>query len=56
MTPLRRRGWLLSIFSCRTPDSRERRIAKMLEEALTRAEGKPKTKAPSEEDAHEELW
>jgi uncharacterized protein YdeI (YjbR/CyaY-like superfamily) len=38
MTPLRRRGWLLSIFSCRTPESRDRRISKMLEEALTRAE------------------
>jgi uncharacterized protein YdeI (YjbR/CyaY-like superfamily) len=56
MTPLRRRGWLLSIFSCRTPDSRERRIAKMLEEALTRAEGKPRSKSAHEEVAHEELW
>ncbi|HKV60431.1 MAG TPA: YdeI/OmpD-associated family protein [Candidatus Acidoferrum sp.] len=55
MTPLRRRGWLLSIFSCRTPESRERRIAKMLQEALARLEGKPKTKAAREEAAHEEL-
>jgi Domain of unknown function (DUF1905)/Bacteriocin-protection, YdeI or OmpD-Associated len=55
MTPLQRRGWLLGIFNCRTPDSRERRIAKMLEDALARAEGRPKTKAPPEEAAHEEL-
>jgi uncharacterized protein YdeI (YjbR/CyaY-like superfamily) len=55
MTPLQRRGWLLSIFNCRTPDSRERRIAKMLEDALARAEGKPRTKASPEEHAHEEF-
>jgi uncharacterized protein YdeI (YjbR/CyaY-like superfamily) len=56
MTPLRRRGWLLSIFYCRTPESRDRRISKMLEEALARLEGKPRTKAAPEEAAHEELW
>jgi uncharacterized protein YdeI (YjbR/CyaY-like superfamily) len=56
MTPLRRRGWLLSIFSCRTPESRDRRIAKMLEEALARLEGKPRAKPATEEAAHEELW
>ncbi len=55
MTPLRRRGWLLSIFSCRTPETRDRRISKMLEEALARLEGKPRTRAAREEFAHEEL-
>jgi uncharacterized protein YdeI (YjbR/CyaY-like superfamily) len=38
MTPLQRRYHLLGIFYCRTPESRDRRIAKMLEEALARAE------------------
>jgi hypothetical protein len=47
---------LLSIFYCRTPESRERRISKMLEDALARVEGKPKTKTPPSEPAHEELW
>jgi uncharacterized protein YdeI (YjbR/CyaY-like superfamily) len=56
MTPLRRRGWLLSIFSCRTPESRDRRIARMLEEALARLEGKPRSKAAGAEVSHEELW
>jgi uncharacterized protein YdeI (YjbR/CyaY-like superfamily) len=56
MTPLRRRGWLLSIFYCRTPESRDRRISKMLEEALARLEGKPRTKSAHAEAAHEELW
>jgi uncharacterized protein YdeI (YjbR/CyaY-like superfamily) len=60
MTPLRRRGWLLSIFSCRTPESRDRRIARMLEEALARLERKPRTKAETKaarlEVTHEELW
>jgi Domain of unknown function (DUF1905)/Bacteriocin-protection, YdeI or OmpD-Associated len=37
MTPLQRRYYLLGIFYCRTPESRDRRIAKMLEDALTRA-------------------
>jgi uncharacterized protein YdeI (YjbR/CyaY-like superfamily) len=55
MTPLQRRGWLLSIFYCRTPESRDRRIAKMLEEALARLERKPRTKAAPEEFAHEEF-
>jgi uncharacterized protein YdeI (YjbR/CyaY-like superfamily) len=41
MTPTQRRGYLLSIFYCRTPESRDRRIAKMLEDALARAERKP---------------
>jgi uncharacterized protein YdeI (YjbR/CyaY-like superfamily) len=56
MTPVQRRNWLLSIFYCRTPESRERRISKMLEDALARVEGKPKTKTPPSEPAHEELW
>jgi uncharacterized protein YdeI (YjbR/CyaY-like superfamily) len=38
MTPLQRRHQLLSIFYYRNPESRDRRIAKMLEEALARAE------------------
>ena len=56
MTPLQRRGWLLSIFYCRTPESRDRRIAKMLEAALARLEHRPRTKAAHAEVAHEELW
>jgi uncharacterized protein YdeI (YjbR/CyaY-like superfamily) len=40
MTPTQRRNNLLSIFHYRTPESRERRIAKMLEEAVARAEGR----------------
>jgi len=59
MTPLQRRYQLFGIFYCRTPESRDRRIAKMLEEALARAEGKPRTKSSSkepEEDVREELW
>jgi uncharacterized protein YdeI (YjbR/CyaY-like superfamily) len=40
MTPVQRRNHLLGIFYCRTPESRDRRIAKMLEGALTRAEKK----------------
>src|SRR4029077_19278974 len=59
MTPLQRRYQLFGIFYCRTPESRARPIAKMLEEALARAEGKPRTKASSEEpeeDVREELW
>ena len=55
MTPIQRRNWLLSIFYCRTPESRDRRIAKMLEDALARTEGKPRTKSTHEEFAHEEL-
>ena len=56
MTPIQRRNWLLSIFYCRTPETRDRRIARMLEDALARAEGKPRSKAAPEEAAHEELW
>jgi uncharacterized protein YdeI (YjbR/CyaY-like superfamily) len=56
MTLLQRRQHLLGIFYCRTPESRDRRIARMLEDALARAEGKPRTKSPANEAAHEELW
>jgi uncharacterized protein YdeI (YjbR/CyaY-like superfamily) len=38
MTPLQRRHQLLGIFYYRSPESRDRRIAKMLEEALARAQ------------------
>jgi len=44
MTPLQRRGHLLGIFYYRSPESRDRRISKMLEAALTHADRKPKTK------------
>jgi hypothetical protein len=40
MTLLQRRGHLLSIFYYRTPESRDRRIAKMLEAALAFSERK----------------
>ena len=40
MTPLQRRGHLLGIFYYRSPEARDRRIAKMLEDALTFAERK----------------
>jgi uncharacterized protein YdeI (YjbR/CyaY-like superfamily) len=42
MSPTHRRGHLLAIFYYRTPDARDRRIAKMLEDALAFAERKPK--------------
>jgi uncharacterized protein YdeI (YjbR/CyaY-like superfamily) len=38
MTPLQRRHQLLGVFYYRSPEARDRRIAKMLEEALARAE------------------
>jgi uncharacterized protein YdeI (YjbR/CyaY-like superfamily) len=41
MSPTHRRGHLLAIFYYRTPESRDRRIAKMLEDALAFAERKP---------------
>jgi hypothetical protein len=55
MTPLQRRHHLLAIFYYRSPEARDRRISKMLEDALARMEGKPRSKAASEEVAHEEL-
>jgi len=42
MSPTHRRGHLLAIFYYRAPDSRDRRIAKMLEDALAHADRKPK--------------
>jgi uncharacterized protein YdeI (YjbR/CyaY-like superfamily) len=42
MTPLQRRGHLLGIFYYRSPEARDRRIAKMLEDALAFASRKPK--------------
>jgi uncharacterized protein YdeI (YjbR/CyaY-like superfamily) len=44
MTPLQRRHQLLSIFYYRSPESRDRRIAKMLEEALARAEKRDRSR------------
>jgi len=38
MTPIQRRYYLLGIFYCRTPESRDRRIAKMMEDALARTD------------------
>jgi uncharacterized protein YdeI (YjbR/CyaY-like superfamily) len=55
MTPIQRRNHLLGIFYCRAPESRDRRIARMLEDALARAEGKPRSKSARAEAAHEEL-
>jgi len=55
MTPLQRRGQLLSIFYYRKPESRDRRIAKMLEEALAHADRKPRTKAAHKEVAPQEF-
>jgi uncharacterized protein YdeI (YjbR/CyaY-like superfamily) len=40
MSPTHRRGHLLAIFYYRNPASRDRRISKMLEDALARFEGK----------------
>ena len=42
MTRLQRRGHLLGIFYYRSPEARDRRIAKMLDDALAYAERKPK--------------
>src|SRR6266851_5701848 len=43
MTPLQRRHHLLAIFYYRNPESRDRRISKMLDDALARTDRKPKT-------------
>jgi uncharacterized protein YdeI (YjbR/CyaY-like superfamily) len=51
MTPLQRRGHLLGIFYYRSPESRDRRIAKVLEEALARTNRKTRTKAAPNEVA-----
>ena len=42
MTRLQRRGHLLGIFYYRSPEARDGRIAKMLDDALAHAERKPK--------------
>jgi hypothetical protein len=42
MTPLQRRHHLLAIFYYRSPEARDRRIAKVLEDALARTDRKPK--------------
>lgn len=42
MTPTYRRHTLMSIFHYRSPESRERRISKMLEEARARAGSRDK--------------
>jgi uncharacterized protein YdeI (YjbR/CyaY-like superfamily) len=55
MTPLQRRYQLLGIFYCRTPETRDRRIAKMMEDALARTGRTPRTKSAHEEFAPEEL-
>src|SRR3981189_2191260 len=47
MTPLQRRHQLLGVFYYRSPESRDRRIAKMLEEALAHAGRKPKKQKTS---------
>jgi uncharacterized protein YdeI (YjbR/CyaY-like superfamily) len=43
MSPSHRRGHLLAIFHCRTPDARDRRISKTLEDALAHADRKRKS-------------
>lgn len=58
MTPTQRRYTLLSIFHYREPESRERRITKMLEEAAARTDsrdGKPKHKRTTDRGSFEEL-
>jgi uncharacterized protein YdeI (YjbR/CyaY-like superfamily) len=50
MTLLQRRGHLMGIFYYRRPESRDRRIAKTLEEARARAEGRKIQKPDSESD------
>jgi uncharacterized protein YdeI (YjbR/CyaY-like superfamily) len=47
MSPTHRRGHLFAIFYYRNPESRDRRIAKMLEDALAFAERKPFKKVES---------
>ena len=45
MTPLQRRGHLLGIFYYRSPEARDRRIAKMLEDALAHTDRKTSKKS-----------
>lgn len=58
MTPTQRRYTLLSIFHYRNPDSRERRITMMLEEAVARASSRGrerKNERAAASDSFEEL-
>src|SRR5215472_2801863 len=58
MSPTQRRHNLLSVFHYRAPESRERRIAKMLEEAAARAGSRnrePKQERAAGRDSFEEL-
>ena len=58
MTPTQRRYTLLSIFHYRNPESRERRIRMMLEEAVARAAGRGrerKNERAAASDSFEEL-
>ena len=58
MSPIQRRHNLLSVFHYRSPGSRERRIAKMLEEAAARATGRGrerKKETAAVSDSFEEL-
>jgi len=48
MTPAQRRGHLLAIFYYRSPDARERRIAKTTQDALAFAERKPRKTSRSD--------
>jgi uncharacterized protein YdeI (YjbR/CyaY-like superfamily) len=45
MTPAQRRGHLLAIFYYRSPDARERRIAKTIQDALASAARKTRNGA-----------
>ena len=53
MTPLQRRSHLLGIFYYRSPESRDRRITKMLEDASAHAERKSRSKAGQKEVARD---
>jgi len=50
MSPTHRRGHLLAIFYYRTPAARDRRIAKTVEDALSRAERRRKSMKPVRTD------
>jgi uncharacterized protein YdeI (YjbR/CyaY-like superfamily) len=49
MSPTRRRGQLLAIFYYRNPESRNRRVAKVIKEALALAERKSRKSAVADE-------
>ena len=55
MSAVRRRGQLLAIFYYRTPESRARRLSKVIEEAATLAEKKAtKSKSKGESESQDE--